>query len=223
MRKPLIAAAFILASLVLASSGGVADEPPACSDRRNDPREYRKVPNEQLRYEPAVVKLSGILVMDAHYGPPGYGEEPENDEIEQSWILKLDRRVDVIGDPYSDLNSDPVGDVLRVQLVNTSKTKLNEHVAQRVMLEGMLFHSHTGHHHTKVLLQVQKVTRLKNERPPIYGPPGIGLDVPGTTLMRDLTPAQMDQLLAEIQRAEGWRPGTVYYIPPPCAEWAAPP
>jgi hypothetical protein len=161
MRSTLAAAAFLLVSVVLASSGAIADETRAGSDRQNEPLDLGEPPNEQLRYEPAVVKLSGILVMDANYGPPGYGEEPENDQIERSWVLKLDRPVDVIGDPQSDLNSESGKDVLRVQLVNASKVKLGEHVAKRVTLEGTLFSAHTGHHHTDVLLTIQKLTRLK--------------------------------------------------------------
>jgi hypothetical protein len=73
----------------------------ACSSnvRIFDPLNCTRLPNDQLRYEPAVVKLSGILVMDAYYGPPNYGEEPETDPIEQNWTLKLDQPVDVLADP----------------------------------------------------------------------------------------------------------------------------
>ena len=160
MRKSLAAAALLLASLVLASSGGAAGVQFVCPDR-SDPLNCTRLPNEQLHYEPAVVKLSGILVMDAYYGPPNYGEEPETDEIEQSWELKLDRPVDVIEDPRSDINTEPVVDVWRVQLVNASKVKLGAHLGKRVMLEGTLFHAHTGRHYSMILLNVKKAIRLK--------------------------------------------------------------
>ena len=83
--------------------------------------------------------------MDAYYGPPNCGEQPETDEIEQSWELKLDRPVDVLADPNSDINTEPVEDVWRVQLVAGPKVKLGAHLGKRVMLEGTLFHSQTAH------------------------------------------------------------------------------
>ena len=41
------------------------------------------------------------------------------------------------------------------------------------------------------------------------------LNLPGTTSMRELTPAQLDQLVNAMQRFENTRPGTVHQIPPP--------
>jgi len=141
MRRTLIAAAFLLAGLATASAA-----------------------NEQLHYEPAVVRLSGILVTDYIYRPPDFGEDPETDQIERLWILKLDQPVDVIGTPDDDINSESENDVLRVGLVNFSKVKLSAHLGKRVMLEGTLFHAHTGRHHSIILLNIHKVTRLKNRR-----------------------------------------------------------
>ena len=165
MRRSLAAAAFLLASLVLASSGGMARVLLVCPDR-SDPLNCTRVPNEQLHYEPAVVKLFGLLVTDYVYGAPGFGEDPETDRIGRVWDLKLFRPVDVIGTPDDDINSESENDVGRVGLVNFSDVNLSAHVGKRVMLEGTLFHAHTAHHNTKVLLQVRKVTRLKNKPPP---------------------------------------------------------
>jgi hypothetical protein len=162
--KKLVAAAFLLASLVLASSGGTARERFVCPDR-SDPPNCIRVPNEQLHYQPAVVKLSGLLVTEYVYGPPGFGEDPEVDLIDRVWQLRLFAPVDVIGTPGDDINSESENDVGRVGLVNFSKANLIAHLGRRFMVEGTLFHSHTAHHHTKVLLEVQKVTRLKAKPP----------------------------------------------------------
>lgn len=153
----------LLASLVLASSSAVAGAL-VCPDR-SDPLDCTRVPNQQLHYEPAVVKLSGLLVTEYVYGPPGFGEDPETDQIDRKWDLRLFAPVDVIGTPGDDINSESENDVGRVGLVNFSKVNLNAHLGRRVMVEGTLFHSHTAHHHTKVLLEVQKVTRLKAKPP----------------------------------------------------------
>jgi hypothetical protein len=166
MRRSLAPAAFLLATLVLASSGGMTRERFDCPDR-TDPYNCTRVPNEQLDYEPAVVRLSGLLVTEYVYGPPGFGENPETDQIDRKWHLRLFAPVDVIGTPGDDINSESENDVGRVGLINFSKVNLSAHLGKRVMVEGTLFHSHTAHHHTKVLLEVQKVTRLKNKRPPI--------------------------------------------------------
>jgi len=164
MRNPLAAVILLLASLVLASSSSVAGAL-VCSDRSYPPNCIR-APNEQLHYEPAVVKLSGLLVTQYVYGPPGFGEDPETDQIDRKWELRLFAPVDVIGTPGDDINSESENDVGRVGLVNFSKLNLSAHLGKRVMLEGTLFHAHTAHHHTKVLLSVKKVTRL-NRRPPL--------------------------------------------------------
>jgi hypothetical protein len=165
MRKPIAAVILLLASVVLASSSSVAGAL-VCPDR-SDPLNCTRVPNQQLHYEPAVVKLSGLLVTEYVYGPPGFGEDPETDQIDRKWQLRLFAPVDVIGTPGDDTNSESENDVGRVALINFSKANLNAHLGKRVVVEGTLFHSHTAHHHTKVLLEVQKVTRLKNKRPPI--------------------------------------------------------
>jgi hypothetical protein len=166
MIRSLAAAAFLLASLVLASSGGAAGVQLSCPDR-SDPLNCTRAPNEQLRYEPAVVKLSGILVTDYIYRSPDFGEDPETTPIERLWILKLDQPVDVIGIPDDDINSESENDVMRVGLVNFSNVNFSAHLGKRVMLEGTLFHAHTGRHHSMVLLNVKQVTRLKNKRLPI--------------------------------------------------------
>ena len=166
MRRSLAAAAFLLASLVLASSGGAAGVQFLCPDR-SDPLNCTRVPNEQFHYEPAVVRLSGILVTDYIYRSPDFGEDPETTPIERLWILKLDQPVDVIGTPDDDINSESENDVLRVGLVNFSKVNMSVHLGKRVMLEGTLFHAHTGRHYSMILLNVKKAIRLKDRRLPI--------------------------------------------------------
>jgi hypothetical protein len=166
MRRALAAATFLLANLLLASSSGMADERLVCPYPTAPLRDCTRAPNEQLHYEPAVVRLSGLLVTDYVYGPPGFGEEPEADYIARVWILKLFTPVDVIGTPGDDFNSESVNDVGRVGLIDGPEVKLNPFLGQRVVLEGTLFHRMTHHQHEEVMLTVHKVvTRLKAKPP----------------------------------------------------------
>lgn len=120
---------------------------PACLDAK-----------ELLHYEPAVVRLSGNVVVEPFYGRPNYGEDPEHDEMELSPILILDSPVDVAGDPNDDLNSETVQNVTRMHLVLKSRRQIRELKGHHVALEGTLFHAFSGHHHTDVLMRVEKAT-----------------------------------------------------------------
>lgn len=112
---------------------------------------------EPLQYEPAVVQLSGVLVVEVHYGPPNYGENPESDMVERAMILLLDMPQIVQGDLDADFNGETEYDVARVHLAASPEIGLSKLVWQRVRVEGTLFHAFTGHHRTDVLMSVSRV------------------------------------------------------------------
>jgi hypothetical protein len=120
-------------------------------------------PNEVLRYEPDVVTLKGWVIVKPFPGPPGYGEDPKRDSIEKAFILRLDKAVDVAATSgaMDEINAEAESGVLEVQLVLDPKVmkKIKSRLGKRVTLRGTLFHAHTGHHHTRVLLTVQEVSR----------------------------------------------------------------
>lgn len=113
---------------------------------------------EPLRYEPAIVQLSGILVLEDHYGPPNYGETPDRDLKLKVPVLKLDALVDVTASQNDDVNADSFTGIQRVQLLGSPPLKLVELAGQRVMLEGTLFEKHTGWHVTDVVMTVLKAS-----------------------------------------------------------------
>lgn len=112
-----------------------------------------------LHYEPEVVTLRGRLIETMEYGPPNYGENPESDSIEHPIILVLPRPVRVQGDPASELNTETVTGITRIQLVLPGNVGVDfpPHYEGEVEVTGTLFGSHTGHHHTKVLMSVEKL------------------------------------------------------------------
>lgn len=111
---------------------------------------------ELLEYEPVVVRLSGVIVIEAFYGPPGYGEDPENDSIERAAILVLDKPVAVRTEPDDIMDSDSAGDVRRIQLI-IRDPKISAKTWRHVVIEGRLFRAETGHHHTHVLMSVARL------------------------------------------------------------------
>ncbi len=112
-----------------------------------------------LSYEPAVVQLEGKLTIVMYYGPPNYGENPETDAKEMTPILVLPRPVNVRGDPNDELNSESVEGVKQVQLVFYERPAYRQLVGRQVVVKGTLFHSHTAHHHTPVLMTVTEIRK----------------------------------------------------------------
>jgi hypothetical protein len=112
---------------------------------------------EWLSYEPAIVELRGKLIIASKYGPPGFGEDPKNDEKVKVPILLLSRPVNVRGDPASDLNTESVSGVKEVQLTFQSRIPHGQLIGKEVVAKGVLFHGTTGHHYTAVLMDVREI------------------------------------------------------------------
>jgi hypothetical protein len=116
----------------------------------------------ELNYDPAIVTITGVLVSRTYYGPPNYGENPKTDSKERQYVLILDSPVDVVGDQNDELNKTERG-IKRVTLVvhDFKAHPVESLLGGRVEVQGKLFHAHTGHHHTKVLIDVTSIDKLK--------------------------------------------------------------
>ncbi len=110
-----------------------------------------------LSYEPAVVTLSGTVSIQKAYGPPGFGEDPAHDAREDFPLLTLDHPVCVNANP-ADPTTENEASVVGLQLVYDLGARFDRRILrQHVNVTGKLMHQMTGHHHTKVLLQVENV------------------------------------------------------------------
>ena len=111
-----------------------------------------------LSYQPAIVELDGRLITEQKYGPPNFGEEQKTDKKLTVPILVLNEAINVRGTPGDLINGESVMGAKRVQLVFTAGvipyTKL---IGKDVVVKGKLFHSHTGHHFTDVLVDVGSI------------------------------------------------------------------
>ena len=114
-----------------------------------------------LNYEPETVTLTGLLVSRTFYGPPNYGENPKTDTKESQYILILDSPVNVIGDPNSPINRTEQG-IKKVTLVvhDFKAHPVEPLLGSRIEVSGTLFHAQTGHHHTKVLIEVSSIRKI---------------------------------------------------------------
>ena len=116
---------------------------------------------QAVHYEPEVVELSGTLICKTFPGPPDFVFDKAS-RPERCWILKLDTPATVEPSaPSDDINPDAFNQITEMQLVLTGddliarakRTKSGKHLDIR----GTLFESHTGHHHTQVLITVQSL------------------------------------------------------------------
>ncbi len=109
-----------------------------------------------LTYEPAVVQLEGNLVMEAKYGPPGYGENPKVDKKVSVPILVLSEPISVRGDPDSEINTESFEGVKKIQLAVEEKFR-KDLIGKQVVVKGSLFRGHTGHHYTTLVMNVTEI------------------------------------------------------------------
>jgi uncharacterized protein DUF4431 len=104
-----------------------------------------------LHYEPHVVRLVGRLITEPHYGPPNFGETPDEDEKLDIPVLQLAHAVDVCGESASEIDQDTVRNVENVQIV-ASRIKLKAFAGQDVTVTGRLYEALAANHYTKVLI-----------------------------------------------------------------------
>lgn len=115
-----------------------------------------------LKYEPEVVELKGKVKRVVFPGPPNYESVKDGDQPEPYYVLFLSKGVCVQGDPKDEINSEAEKDIKSMQLMITDYKKYRPLLEKNVTVQGKLMHSHTGHHHTKVLVQVENMKATPN-------------------------------------------------------------
>jgi hypothetical protein len=109
-----------------------------------------------LPYEPATVALVGTLTMGHGYGPPGFGEDPKQDQKEEYGLLTLDKPACVSGGQKMSDDAD-VQQISSFQLIGRSQFP-TQWVGTRVLVSGTLTHRVSGGH-TDVMIQNTDVSR----------------------------------------------------------------
>ena len=107
------------------------------------------------------VTLAGSISRETFPGRPNYSSIENGDEPETVWILTIATPSCVVaestedGKPYEVAKS-----TTRFQLVFADGKAYERHkslVENRALVRGELFIGHTGHHHTKALIEVREI------------------------------------------------------------------
>jgi len=109
----------------------------------------------ELKTEPDVIQLVGTFVKPEH-------KDEETGKKSRYYAIKLEAPVDVAKDDFGDAEKG----VKLMQLVlmgdaASSKAVVKKFTGKKIKVSGTLFHAHTAHHMTKVLLQVQKIEEIR--------------------------------------------------------------
>ena len=111
-----------------------------------------------LEYEPKVASLSGTVVRETHPGRPNFESVANGDEPETIWVLTLKAPICVLASNKIDVREDSQTEIQLV-LDPEQYNKYHGLLGQSVTATGKLFHSHTGHHHKKLLLRASEIKR----------------------------------------------------------------
>ena len=114
-----------------------------------------------VHYEPEIVELEGVVEFQTFPGRPNYQSIKNGDEIEKGAYLRLNQPIDVVIKPNDNINEDE-RNVKIIQIaddnsVDWQKFKLGGYFR----IQGVLFHRMTGHHHSRVLIDVKQIERMK--------------------------------------------------------------
>lgn len=106
-----------------------------------------------LKYEPAIVKLDGMVSSKVLPGAPGYVSIARGDMPETILYLTLDTPVCVAGNVTGTYDKKTHAGIVEMQL-EVELVKARAFVGKHVRVTGSLFGAHTGHHRTPVILRV---------------------------------------------------------------------
>lgn len=106
-----------------------------------------------------VVTLTGTIVRETHWGPPGFGENPATDSRFSVWVLKLDFRVPVTVQDYPQLGQATRMEATRMRIIPglngnlPSEEFLNRHVA----VDGTLWSASAPADVTPIIMQATQI------------------------------------------------------------------
>ncbi len=111
-----------------------------------------------LHYGGSPVTLSGKVKLQTFFGPPNFGENPDTDSRETQAILLLEKPVCVEANPkdYEEAEQNQ----REVTLVPLGKENLKDYEGKQILVLGTLYHAHTGHHHTPVLIEIKRIENV---------------------------------------------------------------
>ena len=123
-------------------------------------------------YEPAIISIEGILEKHTFPGRPNYANIAEGDEPERGVYLRLDAVIkQVMPNPKEIYSWEAENDITVMQLSVDPKQYWSFREGDHVRLTGSLYQGHNGHHHTRVLMSVDKLEVLARAQGQVPSPP----------------------------------------------------
>lgn len=117
--------------------------------------------NRVVHYQPEIVKLAGLVETQTFPGKPNYQSIKNGDEIEKGVYLRLNYPIDVAVLSDDDINENE-NNVKVIQIADDSLADWQElKKGGNFYITGRLFHRISGHHHSRVLIDVEKIERIE--------------------------------------------------------------
>ena len=157
----------LLVAAIAVGCGKDAEHPPQfelvppASGRREPP--VLALRTDCVNLGPAKVALSGVLRVEEHRGPPGYGETPKLDTHDTVVVLVVDRSVAACGDSSLGPDASATVNATRFQLGRISGDLVREG-GKRVTVFGELRHRVWGFQRTKIVIDVDSIPALHSRR-----------------------------------------------------------
>ena len=130
-----------------------------------------------IYYEPAVISVDGVLETHIFPGRPNYTDIAEGDEPEQCFYLRLDEAISRVMPNLEETYSwEAEKNIVVMQLSMHTKRPGFFRDGDHVRLIGSLYQGHNGHHHTRVLMSVEKIELLARHKGQVGSPPEVLYD-----------------------------------------------
>lgn len=156
MKKIFLLGIISLLTMSCSKDGKIKELEAQIDSLKTQNMEKNILPSEQPIPIGQEITVTGTIYEKPYYGPPGYGENPEEDKKLTALILRLDTPISFIG--VSDDDFIPRGEVVEnieeMHMAVSPDVSTEYLVNKRVKIKGNTFGSHTGYHQTKVLLDI---------------------------------------------------------------------
>jgi len=134
-------------------NGNIVEEGDSITDRNLQQNSIQTFSFEGIH------QIRGIIKSVQFYGPPGFGEFPE-DKPSTAYIIKLYKPIMVVNNTGDELNETTITDkiqlVLSPNLWEIIKAIKDKNIP--VIVSGEFFSAHTAHHIRKLLINVKSIT-----------------------------------------------------------------
>jgi len=116
-------------------------------------------PQDCFSYEPATITIKGEISRKTFAGRPNYESIKKGDEPETYWILHLSKSVCIDNGAKATPDDVPEKNVSAIQLILSEDqyARYKDLINKQVIVRGKLLHAISGHHHTKVIMEVAEI------------------------------------------------------------------